>query len=632
MKKTFKTILVTLTIVFLSTVAFSEDNMELNILFTHDMHDNLESFNTLIDGEKENIGGYSRLSSAIKEEREKDNELLLVDAGDYSMGTLYQTIYETHSPSLRLMGIMGYDAVTLGNHEFDFRPEGLANSLESAIYNREDLPEIIASNTKFPEYDLSNDLIYLKQTFEKYGILDDYLILEKNKIRIGIIGLMGEEADSTAPKAGVKFTDIVEESKELVTNLKEENVDLIVALSHSGTEGKSGKTEDEILAKKVPEIDVIISGHSHTELEEPIIINDTIIASSGKYTENLGTMKIKRENGKWVLKNYDIKRLDNSYKKDPLIDEYVDEFKDTINQDYLSRYGLEYDQLVARSDFNFTSTSELAKEQEEEPLGYLIGDAYRYAVEKAEGKDYENIDVAVVPAGVIRDSFTKGDITVKDIFKVSSLGIGEDQLSGYPLIDVYLTGEELKTAAEVDASIQPLMNVAQLYMSGLQYTFNPNRIIFNKLTDINLLTEDGPKNLEDDKLYRVVANLYSAQMLNIVGDQSMGLLSIVPKDKSGNPIEDFEGRIIYDGDQELKEWIALTQYISSFPEKDGIPHIDQHYAEKQGFKTIDNDKSLTSILTGLNKISLAIILIPIVLIIVLIVIIRFLMNRRERRR
>lgn len=95
------------------------------------------------------------------------------------MGTLYQTIYETHSPSLRLMGVMGYDAVTLGNHEFDFRPGGLANSLESAIYNGEDLPEIVASNTKFPDGDLSNDLIYLKQTFDKYGILDDYLILEK---------------------------------------------------------------------------------------------------------------------------------------------------------------------------------------------------------------------------------------------------------------------------------------------------------------------------------------------------------------------------------------------------------------------------------------------------------------------
>ena len=632
MKKTLRSLLVTLTIVFLSTVAFSENNMELNILFTHDMHDNLESFNTLIDGEKENIGGYSRLSSAIKEAREKDSELLLVDAGDYSMGTLYQTIYETHSPSLRLMGVMGYDAVTLGNHEFDFRPEGLANSLESAIYHGEDLPEIVASNTKFPDGDLSNDLIYLKQTFDKYGILDDYFILEKNNIRIGIIGLMGEEADSTAPKAGVEFTGIVEESKELVTRLKEENVDLIVALSHSGTEGKSGKTEDEVLAKKVPEIDVIISGHSHTELAEPIVINDTIIASSGNYTENLGTMRIKKENNKWVLKDYDIKRLDNSYKKDPLIDKYIDEFKNAINQDYLYRYGLEYDELVARSDFNFTSTSELAKEQEEEPLGYLIGDAYRYAVEKAEGKNYEKVDVAVVPAGVIRDSFTKGDITVKDIFKVSSLGIGKDQLSGYPLIDVYLTGEELKTAAEVDASIQPLMNVAQLYMSGLQYTFNPNRIIFNKLTDINLLTENGPESLDDDKLYRVVANLYSAQMLNIVGDQSMGLLSIVPKDESGKPIEDFEGRIIYDGDQELKEWIALTQYIGSFPEKDGIPHIDQYYAEKQGFKNVDNDRSLTSILTGLNKISLAIILIPIVLIIVLIVIVKFLMNRRKRRR
>lgn len=631
MRKTLNFLLLTLIVLLLIIPSFAENNEELTILFTHDMHDNLEPFNSLIDGEMKSKGGFSRLSTAIEEERAKDKDLLLVDAGDYSMGTLYQTIYETHSPALRLMGIMGYDATTLGNHEFDFRPKGLSNSLISALNSEENLPEIIASNTKFPEGDLNDFLVELKDTFNKYGV-KDYLILDKKGIKIGLIGLMGEEADSTAPKAEVEFTNIVEESKLLVDLLKnEENVDLIVALSHSGTEGKKGKTEDEMLAKKVPEIDIIISGHSHTVLDKPIIINNTIIASSGNYAENLGAMKIKKKNGRWALEDYDIKPIDSGYEKDPKIEKLINKFKDAIESQYLSRFNLEYDQLIARSSFNFTPALELAQKQEEEPLGYLIGDAYKYAVKKAEGKDYVNIDVSVVPSGVIRDSFTKGDITVKDIFKVSSLGIGEDEISGYPLIDVYLTGAELKTAAEVDASIQPLMKAAQLYMPGLKYSFNPNRVIFNKLTNIKLSTENGEIDLEDGKLYRVVANLYSAQMLNIVGDQSMGILSIVPKDKNGDPIVDFESRIIYDNGEELKEWVALTEYLQSFPKKDGIPHIDEYYSEKQGLKIINDDKNLSARLKNPNKISLAIVLIPIVIVLILILIIRFFIRRKKKK-
>src|SRR5699024_81163 len=89
---------------------------------------------------------------------------------------------------------------------------------------------------------------------------------------------------------------------------------------------------------------------------------------------------------------------------------------------------------------------------------------------------------------------------------------------------------------------------------------------FNKVTNVTLDNDDGhDETIEDDKLYRVVAGLYSAQMLPIVGDKSFGLLSIVPRDKDGNPIEDFEKEIIYDhDDEELKEWYALAHYLESF--------------------------------------------------------------------
>nr|WP_300002403.1 bifunctional UDP-sugar hydrolase/5'-nucleotidase [Tissierella sp.] len=632
MKKMLRYLLLFLLVSSIIFPALAEKNESITIAFTHDMHDNLESFNMEVDGKVESRGGFSRLYSAIEKEREKDKDLLLVDAGDYSMGTLYQTIYTTHSPALRLMGRMGYDAVTFGNHEYDFRPQGLSQSLLSALDSGERLPLIVASNTQFPEEDSNQGLQDLEETFDKFGV-KDYAVIEKKGIKIGILGLMGEEADSNAPMAEVTFQSMIEESKRVVGILKnEENVDLIVALSHAGTDGKRGKSEDELLAKDVPEIDIIISGHSHTELSEPIIIGSTIIASSGRYGENLGLMEIVKDQKVWKLKDYKIKPIDDRYQANTEIEATIENFKIDVENEYLDRFDLKYDEVIARSPFNFTPSLKIGDIQEEEPLGHLIGAAYKYAVKKAEGENYEPIDVAVVPSGVIRDSFTKGDITVRDIFKVSPLGIGKDKISGYPLIDVYLTGKELKTAAEVDASIQPLMTSAQLYMEGLKYSFNPNRVIFNKLTDISLLTETGEKELEDDTLYRVVANLYTAQMLNIVGDQSKGLLTIVPKDKDGQEVENFEDRIIYDNEEELKEWVALTQFLRSFPEKDGLPTIDESYAQKQGLKIVNNDKTIKARLENPNKISIAIIGILAFVIIVLITLIVFFRKRKKLRK
>src|SRR5699024_9493021 len=107
------------------------------------------------------------------------------------------------------------------------------------------------------------------------------------------IGLMGEEADIDAPMAEVEFEPIVENAEATIEEMKKENdIDLIIALSHSGTSDNPKESEDEILAEKVPEIDVIISGHSHTVLPEPIISGDTTIVSSGEYGKNLGSLTI----------------------------------------------------------------------------------------------------------------------------------------------------------------------------------------------------------------------------------------------------------------------------------------------------------------------------------------------------
>lgn len=639
MRKNIKilSIFIILLIIAIPRSAFMEGGKSsITILFTHDLHDHYYPFQVEEEGEIKTLGGYARLYSVIKSEREKDPELLLVDAGDYSMGTLFQTIFSTDSPALRIMGKMGYDVTTFGNHEFDFRAEGLAESLMAAKKSKDPLPQIVASNIFFPEGEdgsLSTDLEKLKEAMMEYGV-KDYTVIERKGIKIGVFGLMGKEADSNAPMAGVEFTDQIQAAKDMVSILKdEEKVDLIICLSHSGTKVDKSKSEDEILAKEVADIDIIISGHTHTTLDEPIIVGNTIIASAGQYGEKLGVLRVsKGQENRWQLEDYRLEPITHSIPMDEAISEEIEYYKSLVQEKYLSRFNLAFDEVLAYTPFNFTPLGQLGREHGEDTLGNLISDSYIYAVKKAEGDNYEPIAASVVPKGTIRGSFVKGYITVDDVFTVSSLGIGADKVSGYPLISVYLTGKELKTVAEVDASIAPIMSVAQLYLSGLNFTFNPNRLIFNKVTDVYLEGEDGSREeIEDDKLYRVVAGLYSAQMLSIVGDKSFGLLSIVPKTKDGVPIEDFEEHIIYDNGHEIKEWLAIAEYLKSFDKEDGIPQMPDYYSQKQGRKIVDDNPSIFARIKNPNKIALMLYGIILLILTLIALLIRIIVRRLRRK-
>ena len=137
MKKKIKAFCILLVIIMIQqlnmpNVFAGKNEKTMTILFTHDMHDHLLPSNVKQNGEILQLGGYARLQSAINAEKEKNPNSILVDGGDFSMGTLFQSIYTSDAPELRIMGQMGYDVVTLGNHEYDFRANGLADSLNVA--------------------------------------------------------------------------------------------------------------------------------------------------------------------------------------------------------------------------------------------------------------------------------------------------------------------------------------------------------------------------------------------------------------------------------------------------------------------------------------------------------------------
>ena len=148
-------------------------------------------------------------------------------------------------------------------------------------------------------------------------------------------------------------------------------------------------------------------------------------------------------------------------------------------------------------------------------------------------------------------------------------------------------------------------------------------MILNRVTDVKLVDSEGKEEvIQDDRLYAVVADLYSAQMLGMVNDMSYGLLSIVPKDAEGNPVEDYETCIIYDGNQELKAWVAIAEYMDSFPEnEDGISAVPERYAVSQGRKVVVDSTKIGDLLRNPSKYMVMIVMVLVVLIVVIVLLI-----------
>lgn len=596
------------TIGILSATA-SADTKKLDVMFLHDTHSHLNPFATVEDGETQTLGGFAKIKTLINQQKAENPDTLLLDAGDFSMGTLVQVVYEEEASELRMLGELGIDATTFGNHEFDYKAKGLANMLNTAVSSGEELPSLVVCNVDWDAMEdagLTEDQKLIEAAFENYGV-EEYIVVEKGDVRIAITGVFGEDALDCVPNCPLLFEDPVEAVKETVEEIKEEeNVDMIVCVSHGGTWEEADKSEDEILAKSVPELDLIVSGHTHTKLDAPIVHGDTYIVSTAEYGKYIGNLSMsQKSNGRWKMDNYELITVDTSIEPDKATQEKVDGFMNMVDSKYLDKFGYTRNQVLCTNEIDFATSSDASALHTELNLGSIMADAYTYAVAKMSDSDPHPVDVAVVPAGVIRDSYAKGNITPENVFHSFSLGIGEDGIPGYPLISIYLTGAELKMAAEIDASISDLMTTARLYTDGLYWNYNPNRMILNKVTDVYLWDNDEKRvELEDDKLYRVVTDFYTSQMLGGVTDLSYGLLSIVPKFADGTPVERYEDAVIMTTEgTELKAWAAIAEYMTSFEDTDGdgIGNVPAKYAKEEGRKVVEDSKKLGDLLKKPNK-------------------------------
>lgn len=629
------------------------------ILFTHDLHSHFLPQSTAEGGES---GGYARLKTVIDGERAMNPDALLVDGGDFSIGSLIQTLYTTQAAELRTMGAMGYDAVTIGNHEFDHKGTGFAEMLNSAKAAQQAAVELLLVDARpledmdayrerfgpvtpvlptlleanYAPADDNPDRAFIRSAMENYGVTD-CVTLERGGMTYGLFGLMGVDSDECAPTSGFTRTDAAKAAKRCVETLKGEGAEIIICLSHSGTGDSLASSEDEELAKAVDGIDVIVSGHTHSTLAEPLVVNDTYIVSSGPYCQNLGSLTFSWDgSGQKRLLDYRLIPIDETVAENPEIAGLVEQWKDMVGETYLARYGLTYDEVLTHSDYDLNTPASAV--QENNGLGTLVSDAFLWA-DRTLNAAYADSPhtVSVTADGVLRANLPAGDLTAAMAFDVLSMGVGEDGTSGFPLVAVYLTGKELKAAMEVDASVTPIMPAAQLYMSGAKYAFNTKRMFFNRVYDAALtdvtFDESGTGNayeIDDNALYRVVTGMYSAQMLGTVKSKSMGLLSLEPKQANGTPVTDFADCILYDANgNELKEWYALAAYLEQFGE-DGLP--DRYADPANGCKQVSDSFAPGQLLAGWNGITWVVLGIVLLILALILLLIRSLRRRIRRKK
>ena len=234
--------------------------------------------------------------------------------------------------------------------------------------------------------------------------------------------------------------------------------------------------------------------------------------------------------------------------------------------------------------------------------------------------------MAVTVSGIIRGTIPKGDVSVSDIFNIASLGVGTEG----ELVEIYLTGVDLKNLLEMDASVQPLLHGAQIFGAGVEYSFNTNRMLFNKVDYARLVTDQGLEEIRDDELYLLVAGLYASQLLGTVEKSSFGLISITPRDAQGNPLElaQLRNQVIRDENGiPVKEWYAISAYLQKMGGE-----MDARYAQPDGRMLVYSSFNPVKLLSNANKYTYILLALILLLVLIIVAVVRSVKRRIKRKR
>jgi 5'-nucleotidase / UDP-sugar diphosphatase len=596
------------------------------ILHTNDMHSNFIGMGPASDytpftlNDDKTRGGYARLATAIatrKKARESQGPVLILDAGDFSMGTAFAAASREIGGELQIMARMGYDATTFGNHEFDLGPDGLGKAIGVASKAGR-IPAVLSSNTDFSGNDATlSDL----RELSKAGLIRRYLVIERGGLRFGLFGVLGKEAQIYTTGGAVKFPDPVESAREVVKLLREtERVDVVIALSHGGVaKGKDGRysTGDDVgLADAVPGIDVVIGGHSHTTLQEPIMANGrTPVVQTGLEGKNLGELVIALDGGTLKVDSYRLHPIDDSIAGDRAINDEIDKLKKGVSAAVFASRGYSIDQPLAIVPRDLPNTfTDIAAGT---ILANLATDAFRKATQA---------DIGFTANGMMRAPLLRGKtgvLTVYDVFAVAPLGAGiVDATAGSALVTAYFTGQELKNILEfflVDSPAHPGEYFPRA--SGMRFRYDKSRPTFDVVTGIELGDLDrGYRAIDisgkDARLYSLTCPFYVGVILVAIPKYTKGKLALVAKNREGRqlaskvealdaPRENSGYLLAPPGTvdkgsvathtlsgavHEIKEWQAVMDHLRSLPvaKKGELPVIpvDERAAEVRAINEV----------------------------------------------
>ncbi len=426
------------------TAHFHLSTFPITIVYTNDFHGNILPH--------KGKGGSATITAYLKKIKKP---YLLLDAGDFFQGTPESDLSSGRNTVL-LMNRMKYDAATLGNHEFDF---GIKN---------------LRALVKAAEFPMLSSNIYYTATNERIDFALPNIIRNINGAKIGIFGLTSDRTPQMSIPENVKgldFRNPIEESKKIISELKNKNADLIIALTHLGIEKNIGNfTGDKTLATETEGIDIIVGGHSHMKIER-LKIKKTYIVQTPGLGKTLGRISLRLDNKTKKIRSFknrivpmEVKKIgeDNETKK--IVSEMTKEISERLSE-----------------KIGFCETDLIRKRNGESNIGNFLADAMR---------NFAKTDVAFHNSGGIRTDIKKGDITLRDIYTLNPFN--------NTVITMKLTGVQLKEI--MGRSFEGTYGILQV--SGIKTTYD------KALKKVEAKINGKP--LKDSKTYTAATNSFLA--------------------------------------------------------------------------------------------------------------------------
>ncbi len=448
MIKKFLGVLIALMIFNVSICAAAE----LVIFHTNDMHSRIQDTD-----DRGNSIGLAEMAAAVKEVKSKNPATLWLDAGDTFHGMPIITISKGEN-LVPLLNAAGLDAMTAGNHDFNY---GLAQL------------EKLNKKLKFPILDAN-----VVRKSNGQPVFKPYKIFKLNGIKVGVFGLSTPEtAYKTNPDnvKEVKFMNPVEVSKEMIKQLRPK-CDVLIALMHMGVDASSEFTSERI-ARETDGIDLIVDGHSHTALPEGIRIKDTLIVQANCYEHYLGRATLEVENHKIISKKAELLDADDIKKIAPVPDKKILTTLTTVN----AKAEKLLDEVVAHSDKELSSERLLVRRNESE-LGNLAADAFRWAAKS---------DIAIINGGGLRADLPKGDVRKRDTMAIFPFG--------NTLRIAEIKGATIRQMLEHSVEYYPASFGGFLHVSGMTFSYDPTQPAKHRVKEISI----GGNPLDEDKIYTV---------------------------------------------------------------------------------------------------------------------------------